>query len=220
MRASFDASPISAASNKPASIRTWVPATVRARNSAAASSGRAFQAPCFHLPHEKVSEAGRALLRDFSADRIRPSDVFRQNPFHGSKRTVVPNGAHLPQGGFCIGGQGGSSVRLARDLRKRFQKRRPARVENRKLQALRPTELIVHGLARYAGPASDRGQGRPRATRNINRRLKNGVLLVPVDRSAVSTHLPSRRSADLARAQALQEIALACQRRGHIRAPS
>ena len=44
-----------------------------------------------------------------------------ERAFHGSKRTVVPNGAHLPQGGFCIGGQGGSSVRLARDLLKRFQ---------------------------------------------------------------------------------------------------
>ena len=69
----------------------------------------------------------------------------------------------------------------------RVPERRLAPVENRTPHALRAAELVVNGLARYTRPAGDRSQGGPCAARNIDRRLKNDVVLVPVDRSALST---------------------------------
>ena len=191
----------------------------RQRHGAKLSGGlvriRALQASCSHLPLKEVSEARRARFRDFSADRIRQGLVVGQDPADGADRALVPGGAHMPQGGFRIGGQGGSGVRLGGKILKRFPERCLAPDENRTPQALRVAELIVNGLAGYPRPTGDRGEGGPCAARNIDRRLKNGVLLVPVDHSASSTQPTASADQPASRrSRTLRETALARQRRG------
>lgn len=212
MRACAEASSLSAASNKPVSIRNWACHSHGVKFIGGFGRVRPLQPPCSRLLPEEGSETGRAVRRDLGAERIRYGLVVRYDLNQGVEGAPIPGVSHTHQCGFHIGGAGDSEVgcqenprTVRRALPGTFLAQRDSG------QPRRRTDYRRSGVTRppcWRPPPRTalRRQRRPLA-------LREWRSACPVDRSALSAHTQVRRSAGLRKVQS----ARACL--DHARAP-